>query len=153
MSKNNIVILLAIAVVVLAGAFFFVSDKSAPFPDGESVDQDADVGGQSPQVVPGSQETFTVSYTDSGFSPRSITVKSGDTVVFKNNGAGAFWLGSDPHPLHNNYPTTGGCISSTFDSCARVTSGQSFSFVFDVAGSWGYHNHLNPSQRGTVVVQ
>ncbi len=94
-----------------------------------------------------------VSYTGSGFSPQTLTVLQGSTVVFKNDSSSDVHVASNPHPLHNGYPTTGGCVSSTFDSCANIAPGQSWSFKFDIVGSWGYHNHLNPSQGGTIVVQ
>ncbi len=94
-----------------------------------------------------------VTYTDSGFSPASLTVKKGGTVTFKNTASDAMWVASNPHPIHNGYPTTGGCVSSTFDSCSNIAPGQSWSFKFDLAGSWGFHNHLNPSEGGTIVVQ
>lgn len=148
-------VLAVIVVAIVAGVFLLMVSEpvsSPSLPDNGGV-QGVDGGDQVPQVAPGQPSMLIVTHTDSGFSPRSITVKRGDTVVFKNGGSNDFWLGSDPHPLHNGYPTTGGCISSTFDSCMRVAPGQSFSFVFDVAGSWGYHNHLNPSQRGMAVVQ
>lgn len=94
-----------------------------------------------------------VTYSDAGFSPASLTVKKGDTVVFKNTASDGVHVASNPHPTHDGYPTTGGCVSSTFDSCATTEPGQSWSFKFDIVGSWGYHNHLNPSERGTIVVQ
>lgn len=95
----------------------------------------------------------TVTYTDAGFSPSTLTVKKGDTVTFKNTASDAVRVASNPHPIHNGYPTTGGCVSSTFDSCQNISPGQSWSFKFDIAGSWKYHNHLNPSEGGTIVVQ
>lgn len=94
-----------------------------------------------------------VTYTDSGWSPSSITIRKGDTVIFKNTASDAMRVASNPHPVHTGYPTTGGCVGSTFDSCANIAPGSSWSFTFDFVGSWGYHNHMNPSEMGTVVVQ
>lgn len=100
-----------------------------------------------------SQGQNEVAYTGSGFSPSTLTVKNGDTVTFVNNSSSDMWVASNPHPIHDGYPTSGGCISSTFDSCSNIAPGQSWSFKFDITGNWGYHNHLNPSQGGTIVVQ
>ena len=94
-----------------------------------------------------------VSYTDSGFSPSTITITLGTTVKFQNNASVAMRVSSNPHPVHTSYPTTGGCVGSTFDSCANIAPGSSWSFTFDKAGTWGYHNHLNPGETGTVIVQ
>lgn len=98
-------------------------------------------------------EPNTVIYTDSGFSPSVLTVKKGNTVIFKNTASVDMRVASNPHPIHNGYPTTGGCVSSTFDSCNNITPGQTWSFKFDIAGTWGFHNHLNPSEGGKIVVQ
>lgn len=95
----------------------------------------------------------TVTYTDSGFSPASITVRAGDSVTFKNDSSQPFWPASNPHPVHTGYPTTGGCIGSTFDACGPIAPGGSWSFTFGIKGAWGYHNHLNPGFDGTVVVE
>lgn len=98
-------------------------------------------------------KTVTMEETSSEFSPAMITIKAGYTVTFVNNSSGNIRVSSDPHPTHTGYPTTGGCVGSTFDSCAPIASGASWSFTFGSKGSWGYHNHFSPSQRGTVVVE
>lgn len=89
--------------------------------------------------------TKTVTYTTSGFSPASLTIKAGDTVVFKNNSAADFWPASGPHPTHTNYPE--------FDAKREIAPGASYSFTFARTGSWKYHNHLNPALTGTITVQ
>lgn len=96
-----------------------------------------------------------VYYGANGFSTSSITFKIpvGAAVEFFNKSNEDMWVASNPHPTHSSYPTTGGCIASTFDSCRGIPPGGSWSFVFDVAGTWGYHNHLNPGHKGTVVVR
>lgn len=101
-------------------------------------------------VVPSSA---AVTYTDSGFSPSIVTIQKGGTAVFKNTASDAVRVSSNPHPIHNGYPTTGGCAGSTFDSCSNIAPGGSWSFTFTFAGKWGYHNHLNPSEGGTVIVK
>lgn len=94
-----------------------------------------------------------VTYSDSGFSPKTLTIKKGATVVFFDGASDDVRVASNPHPIHNGYPTKGGCVNSTFDSCSNIAPGQSWSFKFDIVGSWGYHNHLNPSEGATIVVQ
>ena len=63
------------------------------------------------------------------------------------------WTASAVHPTHRAYPTTGGCLGSTFDACKGVQPGASWSFRFDIAGTWKYHNHLNPNNTGAIVVE
>ncbi len=102
------------------------------------------------QVTSGN--THVVSMTDKGYLPMSLTIKKGDTVTFKNDGTEASWPASAIHPTHAGYPTKGGCLGSTFDACKGIAPGDAWSFTFDVVGSWGYHDHLNPSHFGKIIV-
>lgn len=89
--------------------------------------------------------TLAVTYTGNGFSPSSITIKAGDTVVFTNRSAGPLWVASAPHPTHTDY--------SEFDAREGVGPGRTYAFTFARAGRWGYHNHLKASDRGVVIVE
>lgn len=86
----------------------------------------------------------TINYTSSGFNPSTITVKKGTAVTFMNNSSSTVWPASAPHPSHTDYPA--------FDPKKAIAAGGSWVFTFDKVGSWKYHNHLNPTQSGTVVV-
>lgn len=88
---------------------------------------------------------FEVTYNGTTFSPATINAKVGDVVIFKNSSDMSFWPASDPHPTHTNYPE--------FDAKQSITPGQTYQFKFTKTGSWGYHNHLNPSARGTIIVK
>lgn len=94
-----------------------------------------------------------VTYTDSGFSPSKITIPKGSAVIFRNYSSKKMRVASNPHPAHNEYPATGGCVGSAFDSCDNIPQKVSWSFVFDSPGIWGYHDHLNPGKGGVVIVQ
>lgn len=100
-----------------------------------------------------SAEQNVVTYTNAGYSPNTLRVKAGATVTFKNDSSQSMWTASGVHPTHRLYPTTGGCIGSTFDACKGIQPDNSWSFKFDIAGTWKYHNHLNPSDTGTIVVE
>jgi plastocyanin len=104
-------------------------------------------GAESPTStpIPITNEQATVSLTDSGFSPPTLTVSSGTTVTFVNNGQGAHWPASDPHPTHT--------ALAGFDAKRGLTTGESYSFTFTKVGSWNYHDHLNPTVRGTITVR
>jgi len=95
----------------------------------------------------------TVEITSSGFSPKILTINAGDTVVFANKDANVHWPASAFHPTHTVYPESGGCLGSKFDACKGLEQGESFSFEFNQKGSWKYHDHLNPSLSGTIVVE
>lgn len=104
-------------------------------------------------LPPAEQNIITISYADQGFSPVSLSIKKGDAAKFVNQSSRPLWVGSDPHPAHTGYPETGGCINSAFDSCRVIQPGDSWSFTFTISGAWGYHNHLNPGEKGTVIVK
>ena len=100
-----------------------------------------------------------ITYTDSGYSPNTITIRKGETVTWKNESSMPMWTASAVHPTHTVYPGTNITNCGTpaglkqFDACSRVAPGQSRSFKFDNVGTWKYHNHLNASNVGTVVVK
>lgn len=109
-----------------------------------------------PPVLPAPAEpisSVTVTYDGKTYSPSSAEIKKGQSVIYVNKSSTNMWPASAMHPTHAAYPTTGGCIGSTFDACDGIAPGGSWSFVFDTVGRWGYHDHLNPSARGTVVVK
>ncbi|MDP3726055.1 MAG: hypothetical protein Q8R36_02565, partial [bacterium] len=58
------------------------------------------------------------------------------------------------HPTHALYSEQSeeDCIGSSFDACEEIPPGSSWVFIFNETGSWGYHNHLEASHRGTIVV-
>ena len=87
----------------------------------------------------------TISITETGFLPENLTIKSGDTVVFVNNGQAQHWPASDPHPAHTNY--------AGFDAEKSLETGDTFNFTFTKTGVWEFHDHLNPVLRGTIIVQ
>jgi len=115
-----------------------------------------------------SSEEVTVEITSSGFVPRTVSINTGDTVTFVNNNGPARWPASNRHPIHTNYPAdySGGSFSGSracaglgntkpgaFDACQRLNTGEQYSIMFNEVGSWFYHDHLNPSRGGTIVVE
>lgn len=87
----------------------------------------------------------TVIYSNSGFSPSSITINVGESVVFKNESNVGMWVASAPHPAHTAY--------QEFDAQKGIAKGEDYVFTFTKAGVWKYHNHLIPSDTGTVIVK
>lgn len=94
---------------------------------------------------PADGETVTVTYTNDGFSPSTITITQGDTVRFINDSNRGFHPASNDHPNHTIYPG--------FDANDEIDPGGSYSFTFDRVGTWGYHNHELEGHTGTVVVE
>ncbi len=95
----------------------------------------------SPTAQP--EETM-VTLTTSGYSPASLTVKVGEEITFINKSGKSAAVNSDPHPVHSVYPPL---------NLGGFKDGETLTFTFDKAGTYGYHNHLNTAQRGTIVVE
>lgn len=104
-------------------------------------------------------KTIEVSYTTSGFNPKTVTINKGDTIKFTNQVEGNMWVGADMHPTHTEYDDTSlkdHCATGatpSFDSCKNISKGGSYSFTFTKVGNWNYHNHSSASHKGTVVVK
>ncbi len=74
-----------------------------------------------------------------------VEVTAGSTVTFRNADTTPHGVASDPHPVHTGLPG--------FDAGGPIAPGETYEFTFTSPGTFGFHNHLNPSLRGTVVVK
>ena len=82
--------------------------------------------------------------TDAGFEPQTVTVKAGAKVVWTNDTSATANVSSASHPTHLIYPPL---------NLANFEPGDSVSLVFEEAGTYKYHDHLNPTKFGTAVVE
>lgn len=96
-------------------------------------------------ILPSATKTVTVTYSDTGFSPKTVMIAKGDTVRFVNESSRRMWVASDLHPTHDIYPA--------FDDKKAIEKGQVYTFVFDQIGTWNYHDHARASMVGTVIVK
>lgn len=90
------------------------------------------------------QEEVKVTLTKSGFSPKTLTISQGAKVIWTNESGAKATVNSDDHPSHKKFP---------FLNLGSFDNGQTLEVVFDSPGTYTYHNHLNSSQTGTVVVE
>lgn len=132
MSKNYLMII-AVMIILIIG-YLFLSKRGATSPTTNVA---------TTEQRPTSQNIIT--YTNQGFIPQQLTVKKGQAVIFTNSGNSPMWVASDPHPQHTGLPG--------FDAKKAMQKGESYSFTFDTVGHWGFHNHLTPSDAGTIIVQ
>lgn len=82
--------------------------------------------------------------TDAGFEPRDFSIKRGGTVTFSTDRDVPFWPASNVHPDHSLYPA--------FDPKRPLGQDETWTFTFDEAGDWGFHDHVRSYFSGTVYV-
>ena len=139
------------ALIVVAGGWYLLRGTPASAPAAPAEETQTVASTTTPAAG------ATITYGPQGFSPASLTVPAGTTVTFVDQGASRMWVASDPHPTHQAYDGTtkdqhcaaGYSGPVPFDQCS---AGASYTFTFTKAGTWGYHNHGNAADKGTVVV-
>lgn len=141
----NKLLLIGAGLIVAVVAFVLVGGNKQKQPEQQvtaptSVVSEPTVSSPSAQT---SQETM-VDITASGFEPKTVTVKVGTKVTWVNKSGEVANISSAVHPTHLVYPPL---------NLGNIEAGASVSLVFDKVGSYKYHNHLNASQIGTVVVE
>jgi len=100
-----------------------------------------------------------ITYTDSGYSPSTLTIKVGETVIFKNESSKGMWTASGMHPTHIVYSGTSldehcpDTENTTFDECTSALPGEFWSFTFQQKGTWTYHNHVKAQDFGKIIVE
>ena len=98
---------------------------------------------QQPTTSPSAQHV--IRYTDDGYTPNTLTVSHGETVVFHNESSKNMWPASAPHPTHTNYPE--------FDAKRAIPPGERYEFTFTKKGAWKFHDHLDLAKFGTITVE
>lgn len=88
--------------------------------------------------------THKIILTETGFVPERIVIRVGDKIVFTTRTNRPFWPASSLHPTHEIYPE--------FDAKTPIKPDESYEFIFNKPGSWGYHDHIASHYTGTVYV-
>lgn len=164
LNKNYLTTIIIVIALVIIGFFVFSKDKSdnetnsnqstSNSVSDENSDAKTDSGNNSTAVNEDAAKSENIIiYNGSNFLPNVIEVERNTTVTFKNQSSSSMWPASASHPTHKDYPATGGCGGSMFDACMGITESGSWTFTFDKAGTWKYHDHLRPSAEGTVIVK
>lgn len=141
----NKILLIIIALIIVLGAFTFLGNKNSnqtPTQPSESMSSEKTTG-KTAETQSGNQ-LATITLTDSGFTPKDITVKTGTRVVWINKSGTAATVSSDDHPTHRLYP---------FLNLGEFADGSSVQVVVEKVGKYSYHNHLNASEVGTITAE
>jgi plastocyanin len=101
----------------------------------QTTNSNANLNTSSASTNTSTNQTASVDINNFAFNPATITVKSGTTLVWTNND-------SVTHTIN----------SATFNS-GNLSTGQSYSHLFDTVGTFNYTCGIHPSMLGTVIVQ
>lgn len=88
-------------------------------------------------------EEATITFTNDGFTPSRLTVKKGATITVRNEATAPVQFSSDSHPTHSDNPEM---------NLTTLTNGQSASFTANEVGEWGFHDHVDHSKTGMLIV-
>lgn len=150
--NNGMKILAGIAIIAIIGGGAFIvfggstTDKdSGSDTNTTSSSQENDIP-QNTEPSENSDEAVaaTITYTSNGFEPENTTVKAGDKVKIVNDSGNSLEFSSDPHPSHTINPEL---------NAGDTEEGQSTIITVNRTGEWGFHNHYNASDRGSITVE
>lgn len=142
MKKLGIIIIILVVIGVVW--YMYSNNANAPTTSQNGANEQSQQTGNTTQTQP-TVSAVEVDMTDVGFSPATLTIKTGTTVKFVNKSSHDYWPASGPHPIHTTCPG--------FDSKGAVKPGDSYSFTFTVAKVCPMHDHLNPSVHGSITVE
>lgn len=161
-TKDLKYILIAVIVIIGAGAAVAYMNRPGANPESLTVPVPHKAETSTPATTTiltrDHQTEHDVIYNSKGFSPAVTTIKKGDIVKWISQTGGDLRIASNPHPTHTDYPGTNATKCGTpdganmFDSCKSIKMGENWTFVFDNAGTWKYHNHMNPKDTAKIVV-
>ncbi len=147
MSRNVVIAGVVIIVLALAGWYFMSSQKSSTPQAPAEVTQtptSTEVPTSTATDAAMTSEKNVVKVTSSGFSSKSITIKVGESVTWQNDDSENHIVNSAVHPTHLVYPPL---------NLGVIKPGETRSLTFSEAGTYKYHDHLNPSLTGSVTVE
>jgi plastocyanin len=131
MRKNYLVILPLAVIILLAGFFLWRSLKNTK---------------KSSQAEPMNTvlaKEVVVTLDSNGFSPKTVTIKPGIAVKWKN-------VTDKPQTVNSdNYPTNQLHKELNF---GVFNGGSSVMYIFTKPGTYGYHNQFHQEQTGTITV-
>ncbi|PIP74499.1 MAG: hypothetical protein CO135_03010 [Candidatus Levybacteria bacterium CG_4_9_14_3_um_filter_35_16] len=134
--NKNLILAVVFILVIIGGIYLFYPTKPSNKNSLASITPT--------QAIKLPEKSQGIILTKSGFEPSEIKVKVKTLVVWINKSGGPATVNSDNHPTHLLYP---------FLNLGEFANESSVQVKFDSPGRYTYHNHLNPEQKGTVVVE
>lgn len=144
MTNNRILFLVIVLLIIVFGAGIFILNNKSKINITTVQESTPTLTAEQKQrslVLP--KKEVIINVTNTGFSPANVTVKKGSKVVWINRTKNTVTVNSDEHPTHLLYPPL---------NLGEFGKGSSVQLSFDKPGTYKYHNHLVPEQKGIIIV-
>lgn len=140
--KRTTIIIAITAAALLAGAglTYAIVKNNTAHPDETDTAQQTDMEATAANAV------AYVRVTADGFEPHVLTITPGTEVVWTNNSDRPIQVASNPYPDHTDLPA--------LVADAAALPGSTYTFTgFDSIGTFGYHDLLDPTVSGQIIVE
>ena len=144
--SRNVVIAIIVVLVLIVGAFLLTRPQQPTQPV-QTTPVETPVSTESASSATEGAimaEETVVKITSTGFSPKEITIKAGESVIWMNEDNKVHAVNSAVHPTHQLYLPL---------NLGNIEPEGSKSLTFPDPGVYKYHDHLNPSLTGSVTVE
>src|SRR5215203_794240 len=122
-------LMLCVLLAVCAGTVLYAADKAK---DAKDTKED-----EKTPTTKRAAKSHTIKIKDNKYAPAALTIKVGDTVVFKND---------------DDRDHTAIADDKTFKS-DNISSGDTFEFTFKKAGTIKFACKYHPREKGTITVE
>jgi plastocyanin len=140
MNSKILVFLATIVLVIVLGGYFLSTLSSKTMQT-----QKPDTQNTTKETVKNKNiESVSVEVTEKGYQPAELKISAGSQVIWTNKSGTTVTVSSDNHPTHLLWP---------FLNLGSFSNDENVSVVFEKPGKYTYHNHFNPAQKGTVIVE
>lgn len=147
---NKKVVSIAVIVLLVAGiaAWALVGKNDSQTNSSENnettpLDQQTGTSDAQSEAGQEASQEAVITFTNDGFSPKSLTVKAGTVVTVKNESSTNVQFSSDDHPSHR---------LNTEMNLRVLGPGERATFTATTVGTHGYHDHIQDEYTGTLVV-
>lgn len=124
--KGLIIVILLVILLVIAGVI--ISNKS----------------NEKSKTATATKRVASVDFKNNAFQPATLVVKQGTTVTWTNEDDDILHqVAANPYPSHSDLPDL---LSGKLDE------EETYSYTFNKTGTFKYHDDLNPTINGTIIV-
>ena len=134
-NKGLLALIIIIIIIIVAGIYLYYAQSSnRNVQTGMNNSTNQSMGNNSTNMT---SAATTISIQNMTFNPNKITIKSGTNIQWVNNDNVQHQIVSDSGAFQSNI----------------LNPGDSYNFFFDKTGIYGYHDALNSTVTGTIIVQ